>query len=233
MEGVDNPYPNCWTNFYGRSISPFAPIHFVQTVYGERLHKVGAIRPAPGNPEDDLKNLMEKSPFASRFKKAKVIDKMGVSVKSFMPIEKPAMGNVLSIGDAAAFAEVDNQGALMCGYHAGHAVLKERKGEDGIGEYIDWWKRSFEFNNPEIQRVAQGFAINPHYEDEEIDYLFGLVEGQVLEGTVNQYKAPRKMWDAIFRHKERIQKERSELSTKLENIHKMKLEEAFTIDQGR
>ena len=60
-----------------------------------------------------------------------------------------------------------------------------------------------------------------------------MVEGEVLEGTVNQYKVPKKMWDAIFRHKERIQKERPELSKKLENIHKMDLQESFTIDEGK
>ena len=40
----------------------------------------------------------------------------------------------------------------VCGYHAGHVVFKEFKGKDGIGEYIDWWKQSFEFN----KSVAQG-----------------------------------------------------------------------------
>ena len=47
MEGVENPYPNSWIQFYGQSLSPFAPLHFLQTVSGERLQKLGAIRPAP------------------------------------------------------------------------------------------------------------------------------------------------------------------------------------------
>ncbi|KPJ57997.1 MAG: hypothetical protein AMJ42_04125 [Deltaproteobacteria bacterium DG_8] len=233
MEGVENPYPNSWVQIYGQSISPFAPPHFLQTVHGESLHKLGAIRPAPGNPEEDLKTVMEKSCLSSWFKKAKVVYKMGVSVKPKMPIEKPIMGNILAIGDAAAFVEVENQGALMCGYHAGHAILKEIEGKDGITEYIDWWQKSFEFNNPDIQRIAQGYAINPYYEDEEIDYLFSLVEGESFEGTINQYKIPKMLWDAIFRHKERIQRERPELSQKIEGIHSMTTQEAFTIDQEK
>ena len=233
MEGVKNPYPNSWVQFYGRSISPFAPLHFLPTVVGEKLQKLGAMRPSPGNPEEDLKFLIEKSHFASWFKEAKVVYKMGISVKAFLPLERPIMGNVLSIGDAPAFAEVENQGALMCGYHAGLAIIKELKGENGIDGYIDWWKDSFEFLSPEIHRIAQGFAINPYYEDEEIDYLFSLLQGETLEGTINQYKIPKRLWDAIFRHKERIQKEMPELNQKIEGIHAMNLQEAFTIDQGQ
>ena len=230
MEGIDNPYPNSWIQFYGQSLSPFAPLHFLQTVSGERLQKLGAIRPEPGNPEEDLKQFISKGPFASWFTRAKIVYKMGITVKAFMPLERPVMDNVLAIGDTAAFAEVENQGALMCGYHAANAVVKELEGSNGIEEYIRWWQQSFEFLNPEIHRISQGYAINPYYEDEEIDYLFGLVAGEVLEGSVNQYKVPRLLWNAIFQHKERIQRERPELSSKIEDIHQMTLQEAFTID---
>ncbi|HUT83203.1 MAG TPA: NAD(P)/FAD-dependent oxidoreductase [Thermodesulfobacteriota bacterium] len=233
LEGVQNPYLNSWMQFYGKSISPFAPPHFLPTVQGERLQKLGAIRPAPGNPEDDLKNFMERGYYAAWFKKAKIVSKMGISVKAFLPLARPVMGNVLAVGDAPAFAEVENQGALMCGYHAGGAMLKELKGENGIEEYIDWWQQSFEFLNPEIHRIAQGYAINPYYEDEEIDYLFSLIEGEVLEGTVNQYKIPRRLWDAIFRHRERIQEERPDLFKKIESVQQMTLQEAFTIEGGK
>ena len=233
MEGVKNPYLNSWTQFYGKSISPFAPPHFLPTVHGEKFQKLGAIRPAPGNPEEDLRNFMEKSHYASWFKGAKIVYKMGVSVKAYMPLERPVMGNVLSIGDTAAFAEVENQGALMCGYHAGRAMIRELKGENGIGEYINWWQQSFEFLNPEIHRIAQGYAINPYYEDEEIDYLFSLIEGEPFKGTVNQYKIPRRLWDAIFRHRERIQEERPDLFKKIESVQQMTLQEAFTIEGGK
>jgi hypothetical protein len=54
-----------------------------------------------------------------------------------------------------------------------------------------------------------------------------------FEGTINQYKIPKILWDAIFRHKEQIQKERPELSQKIEGIHNMTTQEAFTIDQGK
>jgi len=231
MEGVENPYPNSWIQFYGQSLSPFAPLHFLQTVSGERLQKLGAIRPEPGNPEDDLKGFIERGPCASWFAKASTVYKMGITVKAFMPLERPFTGNLLAIGDAAAFAEVENQGALMCGYHASNALLKELEGKNGLDDYVQWWKRSFEFLNPEIQRISQGYAINPYYEDEEIDYLFSLVEGEVFPGSINQYKIPKMLWDAIFRHAERIKRERPELSQKIGEVHQMTLQDAFTVER--
>ena len=231
MEGIDNPFPNSWIQFYGQSLSPFAPLHFLQTVSGERLQKLGAIRPEPGNPQEDLDQFITGGPYASWFSRAKIVYKMGITVKAFMPLEQPVKENVLAIGDAAAFAEVENQGALMCGYHAANAVVKELAGDSGIEDYIKWWQQSFEFLNPEIHRISQGYAINPYYEDEEIDYLFGLVAGEVLEGSINQYKVPRLLWDAIFQHKEQIARDRPELSRKIEEIHQMTLQEAFTVDQ--
>ena len=230
MEGVNNPYPNSWLQFYGRSLSPFAPLHFLQTVHGEHLQKLGAIRPSPGNPEEDLHSFITRGPYASWFTGASIVRKMGVTVKAFMPLERPVLGNVLAIGDAAAFAEVENQGALMCGYHAGQAMLKELEGKEGLESYIQWWKDSFEFLNPQIHRISQGYAINPYYEDEEINYLFSLVEGEAIEGTINQYKIPRLLWDAIFRHKNRIQQERPLLGRKIEGIQTMTLQGSFTID---
>lgn len=231
MEGIDNPFPNSWIQFYGQSLSPFAPLHFLQTVSGERLQKLGAIRPEPGNPQEDLDHFITRGPYASWFSRAKIVYKMGITVKAFMPLERPVKENVLAIGDAAAFAEVENQGALMCGFHAANAVVKELAGDNGIEDYIKWWQQSFEFLNPEIHRISQGYAINPYYDDEEIDYLFGLVAGEVLEGSINQYKIPRLLWNAIFQHKVQIERERPELSRKIEDIHQMTLQEAFTVDR--
>jgi flavin-dependent dehydrogenase len=227
MEGVHNPYPNSCVQFYGRSLSPFAPLHFLQTVQGEGLQKLGAIRPAPGNPEDDLTAFITRGPYASWFREARTVYKTGVTVRAFMPLARPVLGNVLAVGDAAAFAEVENQGALMCGYRAGRAMVNELDGKAGVDDYVSWWKSSFEFLNPEIHRISQGYAINPYYEDEEIDYLFSLVEGETMEGTINQYKIPRLLWDAIFRHKGLIDRDRPLLGAKIEKIHAMTLQESF------
>ncbi len=86
---------------------------------------------------------------------------------------------------------------------------------DGFAEYTRWWQESFEFNSDDYLQVAQGFALVPTYTDDELDYLFSLIEDEILEGTYNQYKSPRLMWGAFLRHKERIARERPELHRKI------------------
>lgn len=227
LEGVEHPYPNSWIQFYGKSISPVTPFHFHPTVLGEKCYKLGAMRPSPESPEEDIKRFTTKSHYAPWFKNMKIVGKMTAVSNLYMPIEEPSRGNFLIIGDAASFAEVENQGALMCGYRAGKCVIKELQQNEGFREYINWWKSSFEFLNPEIHRIAQGFFINPFYEDEEIDYLFSLIEGEHHEGTMNQYKLPKMLWDAILKHSERIKREKPELQQKISKIREFTIEEGF------
>ena len=120
-------------------------------------------------------------------------------------------------------AEVENQGALMCGYQGSNALIKGLEGKNGIEDYVKWWKRSFEFLNPEIQRISQGYAIKAYYEDEEIDYLFSLLEGEVFPGSINQYKIPKMLWDAIFKHRKRITKERPEKISRTVSLPRIRL----------
>jgi flavin-dependent dehydrogenase len=132
-------------------------------------------------------------------------------------LQVPHCGNVLVIGDAAAYVEIEIQGALMTGFRAAKAVAKELQGGDGFREYTGWWQRSFEFNSDTYLQVAQGFALVPAYTDDELDYLFSLIEDEELEGTYSQYKSPRIMWDAILRHEDRIAADRPDLHQKIKH----------------
>ncbi len=94
--------------------------------------------------------------------------------------------------------EVETQGALMCGFYAAEAAFMELDGQSGFDQYTRWWQQAFEFNGPDALRVAQGYALTPTYNDDELDYLFGLVEGEMLPGSYSQYHTPKYMWDAIL-----------------------------------
>ena len=128
---------------------------------------------------------------------------------------QPWRGNALAIGDAAAFVEVETQGALMCGFYAATAIFMELNSQPGFAQYTQWWQRAFEFNGPDALRVAQGYALVPAYTDDELDYLFGLLEGEVLPGSYSQYHTPKYMWDAILGHREQIGSERPDLLEKI------------------
>lgn len=60
------------------------------------------------------------------------------------------------------------------------------------------------------------------YTDDELDYLFSLVQGQVLDGTYNQWKQHKALWGAFFKQGEQIQKAKPELYEKLKKFQKMR-----------
>ena len=64
-----------------------------------------------------------------------------------------------------------------------------------------------------IFRWHRALLSSQHIPMMRLDYLFALIENETLEGTFNQYKSPRLMWEAFLRHKERIARERPELHT--------------------
>ena len=176
-------------------------------------HKASRLSP-PGKLFADC---IAKSPLAPLFKDARIVGRRGCSAKAYTSLQVPHRGNVLVIGDAAAYVEIEIQGALMTGFRAGKAVAKELQSGDGFREYTGWWQSSFEFNSDKYLQVAQGFALVPAYTDDELDYLFSLIEDEELEGTYSQYKSPRIMWDAILRHEDRIAADRPDLHQKIKH----------------
>ena len=154
------------------------------------------------------------------FKNSRIIEKTGTSILPRAALREPGAGNILVIGDAAACIEVENQGAMMCGFKAGNAVYEELHGGDGFNGYAEWWKRSFEFNDPEL---LKGLAVIPAlnvnaYTDDDIDYLFSLVDGEDIPGTCSQYRSGVAKWKAMLGHSEKIKQERRDLYEKVKGV---------------
>jgi flavin-dependent dehydrogenase len=135
------------------------------------------------------------------------------------PIKEPRKGNILIIGDAAAFMEVLVQGAIMYGYRAAKAIVDEIKGKPGLDEYVDYWRRSYEFFKPGMiehgMRVAFGIQM---LEDSDLDYIFGLFESKIYKGYYNEFTFPGLVQKAIEAEMPRIMKERPELNQKIKTI---------------
>ncbi len=215
MEGIEVFEKTALKTYFGRNYKGLAPVMIGPSIHGDGVGYVICTGNRKYAPPEIFKNITQKGDLSWAFKKAKLVKAVGCTLKTFTAMPKPWRDNSIVIGDAAAFVEVETQGALMCGYRAALAVEKELTGTKGFDEYTTWWQDSFEFNSPDVMRVAQGFALVPKYTDEELDYLFGLVEGERLEGTYNQYRSPEIMWNAIMGHSEEIKKERSELYEKI------------------
>ena len=227
MSGVKEYDPAEWVLWYGRCYgSNMAPIigtgpagHF------EDWADVINLGSAVDLPVNAFDRFTKESPIADRFANAKIEERYCCSVKAFTPISRPCKGNVMIIGDSAAFVEVQAQGGLSCGYKAAEAVAKELEGNTkGFEEYTKWWMDSFEFNDEGMLQVQQGYALIPTYTDEEVDYLFSLCSDVLLDGSFSQYKSSRMIWDAILRDPKRIEGERPALFTKIKNVRANTLE---------
>lgn len=227
LQGVKDIEPNSWNLFYGRAYHSNAPVIIGPSIHKEDIFELTISGDANLKPTTIYENLIKEGPLADKIKDACVINKQGCSVKAFASLKKPYKGNVIAIGDAAAFVEVEVQGGLMCGYYAAQGVADEIKGINGFEKYTKWWQHAFEFNSDEYMKVSQGYALVPTYTDDELDYLFALIEGQCLEGTYSQYKTPKLIWEAILTHRDKIRREVPEIYNKIKNMDKISLSDTF------
>lgn len=216
MSNVKDHSPYEWCGFWGQCYgSNFAPLMGTGPYDHYDWTQVLLIGHPKQLPRDTFEFFTTKSPAAYKFENAKIERMHCCLTKAFSSIKKPYRGNVLILGDAAAFIEVQMQGAITCGLLAADAVAKELEGKPGFAEYTKTWLEIFEFNHEGMLEVASGYAMVPYYTDEEISYLFSLTKGVSLEGNYNQYKSPRLIWAEIHKHDEQIQRERPEIWGKI------------------
>jgi len=228
LEGVADFDPAVMQWHMGTAYGSFAPVILDPSLQGDDTADLVVMGSEQQRPDAIFEAFTRSGPAAARFARSRVTGRTACTVKAYTSLPIPWRGNVLAIGDAAAYVEVEVQGALMCGHHAARAVVDELQGGGGFERYTRWWQDSFEFNSTEALRVAQGYALVPTYTDEEIDYLFALLEGSPLDGAYGQYKAPRLLWDALHGHRDRIAAERPELAEKFKRNADMTLADTFS-----
>lgn len=227
IEGARDFEPTAAKYHMGLAYQSRGPVVIGPSLLDENVMNLIIMGDKKERPEKIYQNVISKSPLAYMFEKAKIVSKTGCGVKAYTSMKVPYRDNVLVIGDAAAYVEVETQGGLMCGFKAGNAVFKELNEGNGFAEYSQWWQDSFEFNSEEYLKVAQGYALVPTYNDDELDYLFALTEDEILEGTLSQYKSPKLMWNSMLRHRAKIAKERPEIYRKIASLDEISLEDAF------
>ena len=224
IEGTTGFEPHSWNQFYGSEYHPFAEVMVESTLEGDNAIELTITGTKDYPPDKLFENLINNSPMSKHFTDACIIDQKGCSLKSYSPLKTPYSGNVLVIGDSAAHVEVLVQGALMCGYHAAYAVKDELNGKNGFERFTCLWNEAFDFNRAdplEFVKLYGSLAMRPKYSDEELDYMFSLLEDEVLDGDFSQFEVPKKVWKAILAHKDQIQKERPTLFDKIKNIDEL------------
>jgi flavin-dependent dehydrogenase len=215
VDGLEPIAQPALESYMGMAYQSFAPVITGPALGNGSLRYVTLIGTRERRPRQTFDSVRTNSPLAARLAGIEVVKTLGCTATAYAALAVPHRGGILVAGDAAAYVEVEMQGALTCGLQAGRAVAREIEGRGGYEEYTRWWQSSFEFNGEDYLQVAQGFALVPFYGDDELDYLFALIEGETLPGTYNQYRSPRLLWQAINRHGDRIQRERPALHAKI------------------
>jgi flavin-dependent dehydrogenase len=174
-------------------------------VTGDR-NIIGTTARAGESPGEATELFMKLPYFASWFRKARIIKKLAFGSSGYhLPLKDPVVGKVLILGEAAGVNETSNPGAIACGYQAAKATVNEMNGKNGYRDYTTWWQKSFEGNDPDYYKAAgRFFSINALCSDVEVDYLYGLIEGQIGVPAV-----------LIARNLERMKGDQPELYEKL------------------
>jgi flavin-dependent dehydrogenase len=229
--GVETPYADSWTRFIGYgfngvggSLLRKADRDGLSNVFEVHAH---AKQGENINQGEAIKRLITHPLLDDWFKDAELVRKMGCTWTLWEPIKNPARGRTILVGDAPSFQEVENQGALMCGFRAVKAVEKEMNGEPGMKEYNNFWQESFEFNDDKVLRECCRGAWMRNLSNDQLDYLFKLAEGRLLDGYINHFKCGNVILNFFDSQLERIQKERPDIVKSLHIFNRLTPEQAF------
>ena len=225
LEGTTGIPHNSWIQYYGNAYHPFFEIMVGESTESDDALEFTVMGMGEQKPAAFFEKLVQDSPLTPNLRNARIIHRKGCSCCNYLSLSKPYNGNVLAIGDSAAHIETINQGALMCGYHAGNAVAEEMEGKNGFEAYTKWWNGAFEFNcedKMEQLKVMGALNIMKTLADDEIDYVFSLLENEKHCGHFNQFEVPKNFWTDVLKHDEEIRKDRPSLYEKMKDIRMYK-----------
>ncbi len=166
-------------NFGGRA----GALIMIPSPNGKNAYRVLTMSVLPAsNGSDILEYFINEGPYSHWFKNAKIIDISGALVELQTPMYTPFLGNILFVGDSAAWAECLFQCATMAGYKAAEYTDMELKGKNGFEEYTKWWGEHFEWikNPKKMADYGKRIFMPRFFTVEELDFLFDLAEKNPL-----------------------------------------------------
>ena len=233
---VKIPYEDAWVQLIGDGFNGVSGtlLHKPDTEGCSNVYEIGAVPPPKSGMgvKEAITRLLSHTIVKEWLSGARLIRKMGCRWTLWDPIPHPARGRIIIVGDAASFQEVENQGAIMCGFRAVKAVLEAEKGEDGFGKYNRFWQKSFEFNNPEILKNTWKAFIFGYLGNENLDYILSLTEGKMLDGYVNHFTCADVIFGFIKSQLPRIERDRPDLAQKIKRFEHFSIEKNIVGDVG-
>jgi flavin-dependent dehydrogenase len=224
LDEVDCPHEDAWITCVGKGHTKWGrgqiylvPKYLPDSKPGDKpILDVFCGCPVGIPSKKSLDGFLREGPFNQWFRNAKVINQAACTVNFYTCIMNPVEGNIVVVGDAAAFIETYCQSAMMYGYQAAKAALKVLDTGQGYEDYTSFWRETFEYCWPgEIEKALQGFGLHV-ISDEELDYIFSLTDNEEYEGYVSENIAPEVLKKAIMSHIDQIRKERPDTAKTIE-----------------
>ena len=233
LDNVDYPYWDSWITCVGKGHTPWGrgQIYMVPKYLPDAQENDKPIldvfcgTPCGMPAKKALDHFLKDGPFKQWFGDAKVVHKAACALNFYTCIMNPVEGNIVVVGDAAAFIETYCQSAMLYGFRAAQAALKVLATGKGYDDYTNFWRESFEYCWPgEIERALQGFGLG-QLSDDALNYIFRLTDSEEYEGYVSENTAPNVMKKAIMSHIDQIKRERPDIATIIEKHWKASAED--------
>jgi flavin-dependent dehydrogenase len=239
LKGVECPHPPAWMVFVGKGHMPSrrGQIYLLPKPQkdGSSVYEISYARPVTDERplEDDIAWFLKKGTFSSWFKRARIVKTLSAVLTFYAPILEARVGRILIVGDAPSYIEAYNQGALMYGYGAAMSIVNYLKTGSGLDDYVDFWKKTFGYNQPgAIEATMQAFGLHV-LDDDELDYLFSLTDNETHKGYVNEHSFRETIMSAITSHMKEILRDRPELAAKIEKLSQVSIEEFLQLNDTK
>lgn len=215
MEGVDCPLEPGSISIKGSRRIIMAP-----DATGKNRWALLTSSPLPAKGcKTNIEYFLTESIISSWFKKAYPVRKLAATVEIFTPLLEPYEGHFLIVGESAGCAETQVHGAMLCGFWAGDAVYEELSHGGGFKGYQKKWVESFHWCHEEWRHaLVKNSILFPYFNDEELDYLFSLLDGQiVITGPSNPFTGMEELMN-LFLKQPGIKKEMADKAERFKNL---------------
>jgi len=221
MSGVEPPEPNV-VAATSAFLKEGAASCFIFPQASEGINNITVLSV---DPRVDLETacdyFMTEAFCAPWFKNAKKLRSFSANENCYTPIIEPYKGRVLIAGDVGTTQELENPGAMICGWKAGQAISAAVQEENlgleitGISRYVNWWKEAY-INYYDQEAYIKAFS-TPYVltTAEEVDYVNGLIK-ETLPACWHPYTLGVVLRQAMAKVMPIIQRERPDIAQKLQ-----------------